>query len=684
MAQPIPIAGLAAGYMLLSLFAIWALYLSLPLQVRLIRSLFNILGRRNDLRTMLFGVFVLISTPLVIGSALTVLQKAPPAVQYYLLTGAQLLAVVQSVLLIVAFITWLVMFGVRFLGQPVFARRYELFVGWNLLRSHSTKQHQPRPFEGATPPAQWTTQLLGILFLLVLATSFTVQWPVLLDTYADIVPWLRWGIGSSAVLLLTWPLRRTPAPGSVDRLDRLEARAKNLPDVLTVTANTFISIVGVGVGVWAVIVVLSVMSGFENDLRDKILKTNPHVVIQDDEPMEGIPNYRNTLQSIRELDGVIAAIPYVQGDVIVTSRENRNISLSLRGITPSDLSQSEHHLESSMVSGSTENLMYPERLIPTSRWRLGHTPEKEAESPLPDIPTPSEDDIEPTPIPGIESTELETMSFGRVTTADEGLRPGILLGEELAISLRVGVGGEVTVVSPRDDAGFLGIQPRARTFRVAGIFRTGMYEFDLKLAYIRMSEAQRFFQLGTDINRIELRLSNVDTSTEVVQALAPILGNTKSLNAVDWKQLNRNLFSALQLEKLAMLVVLLIIIAVAALNVLGSLLMLLLERGREVAILKSLGATRGELRRIFISLGSVVGTIGSSAGLLMGLATVGFIRYVGVRMPRQYYVDQLPVHVDPLTISLIFFLGIALCVAATLYPAFMASRGRPVEGFRNV
>ncbi|MEC8023196.1 MAG: ABC transporter permease, partial [Myxococcota bacterium] len=334
MAQPIPIAGLAAGYMLLSLFAIWALYLSLPLQVRLIRSLFNILGRRNDLRTMLFGVFVLISTPLVIGSALTVLQKAPPAVQYYLLTGAQLLAVVQSVLLIVAFITWLVMFGVRFLGQPVFARRYELFVGWNLLRSHSTKQHQPRPFEGATPPAQWTTQLLGILFLLVLATSFTVQWPVLLDTYADIVPWLRWGIGSSAVLLLTWPLRRTPAPGSVDQLDRLEARAKNLPDVLTVTANTFISIVGVGVGVWAVIVVLSVMSGFENDLRDKILKTNPHVVIQDDEPMEGIPNYRNTLQSIRELDGVIAAIPYVQGDVIVTSRENRNISLSLRGITP--------------------------------------------------------------------------------------------------------------------------------------------------------------------------------------------------------------------------------------------------------------------------------------------------------------------------------------------------------------
>ncbi|MEC8024657.1 MAG: FtsX-like permease family protein, partial [Myxococcota bacterium] len=295
-----------------------------------------------------------------------------------------------------------------------------------------------------------------------------------------------------------------------------------------------------------------------------------------------------------------------------------------------------------------------------------------------------EDDIEPTPIPGIESTELETMSFGRVTTADEGLRPGILLGEELAISLRVGVGGEVTVVSPRDDAGFLGIQPRARTFRVAGIFRTGMYEFDLKLAYIRMSEAQRFFQLGTDINRIELRLSNVDTSTEVVQALAPILGNTKSLTAVDWKQLNRNLFSALQLEKLAMLVVLLIIIAVAALNVLGSLLMLLLERGREVAILKSLGATRGELRRIFISLGSVVGTIGSSAGLLMGLATVGFIRYVGVRMPRQYYVDQLPVHVDPLTISLIFFLGIALCVAATLYPAFMASRGRPVEGFRNV
>ncbi len=499
-----------------------------------------------------------------------------------------------------------------------------------------------------------------------------VPWARYVGDLTVAVPALRVSLLVLAAFMVTWPLRRGRPVGTIDWLDRFEAWVKNLPDLLTVTLTTFISIVGVGVGVWALIVVLSVMAGFENDLRSKILATNPHVVIQDSEPMEGIEDFGAKLEALRNLDGVVEAIPYVQGDVIVTSRENRNVSLTLRGIDPEDLANSEHHLSRSIVSGRLDNLLTPERIVPTARWPLRQITGVDVPDPEPSPEVAEEGDIEPVPIPGIDTP---------ATSIDEGMRPGILLGEELAASLRVSVGGEVTVVSPRDDAGFLGTQPRARTFRVAGIFNTGMYEFDLKLAYLRLSEAQRFFHMGPDVNRIELRLADVDASGEVLDRVAPLL-TTPTLEALDWKQLNRNLFSALALEKLVMFIVLSFIILVASFNVVGSLIMIIMEKTREIAVLKSMGATSAEIRRIFLVLGGFIGGIGSAAGLSVGLMTCAFIRYVGIALPRQYYIEKLPVHVDPATITLIFLAGILLCLLATLYPASEAAEIDPVEGLR--
>ncbi|MFT5432966.1 MAG: lipoprotein-releasing system permease protein, partial [Myxococcota bacterium] len=437
----------------------------------------------------------------------------------------------------------------------------------------------------------------------------------------------------------------------------------------------------------------------ENDLRGKILSTNPHVVIADDSPMEGISDFHNVLSQLTELEGVMDAIPYVQGDVIITSRENRNVSLTLRGIDPADIVESDHHLQGGLVSGDIGNLLKPERLVPSARWLLrqsprgileeatesGPAPQPEATKPSNPEPNPIEPTpIEPTPINGvIEPTLIPGVDDQSDVPLDEGIRPTILLGQELATSLRVDVGSEVTVVSPQDGAGFLGVQPRARTFRVAGVFHTGMYEFDLKLAYIAISEAQRFFHLGPDINRIELRLSDVDRSDEVVAQIVPIIAHQSSLTAIDWKHLNKNLFSALQLEKIVMFVVLGFIIFVASLNVIGSLAMIIIEKSREIAILKSMGAARREIFGTFMFLGTVIGAIGSAAGLGVGLLTCWFIQYVGIQLPRQYYIDKLPVHIDPMTVTTVFLAGIALCVIATIYPALEAERIEPVEGLRN-
>jgi len=661
------------------IFALWFAYLMLPLVLRGFRLLANAIARRHDRRTLGWLVATILIASGAAGAHEVLTTRTSPEVQYFVTIAMLLVVVLVGVLLIVAFITWTTIAVFQIAGRPLLNRGYLVFVGWHMLRSHRAEAHSVGSYEGGHGPTAAFALVVGLLCAAAAWFANLVPWSRLVGDLSVAVPSIRIGLAVVSLALITWPLRRARPVGRIDLFDKLEARIKNLPDLLTVTVTTFISIVGVGVGVWALVVVLSVMGGFENDLRSKILSTNPHVVIQDDEPMEGIDDVRGKLEKLRQIAGVTAAIPYVQGDVIITSRENRNVSLTLRGIDPADISGAEHHLTDDVVSGGLQNLMAPERIVPSTRWRLrqmppspdGDGPDDTPDAPAPDAPAPVPGGIEPTPIPtGPAAGELE-----------EGIRPGILLGEELAMSLRAAVGSEVTVISPRDDAGFLGIQPRARTFRVAGIFHTGMYEFDLKLAYVRMSEAQRFFHMDSDINRIELRLADVDASGDVVAAVTPLL-KRPSLRALDWKHLNRNLFSALALEKIVMFIVLGFIILVASFNVIGSLIMIIMEKTREIAILKSMGATSREVRRMFLVLGGFIGGIGSAAGLTVGLLTCWIIRYVGIELPRQYYIEELPVHVEPLTISGVFVCGIALCMLATLYPATEAARIHPVEGLR--
>lgn len=670
-------------------FGVWLLYLFRNGLFSIFVKLADFLGRRSDGRTMVWMAGALGAGALVWGG-IRLLDKATPEYQYFALTGGQLTLVIGVVLLVVAFITWATMRVFSLAARPAMNRRYELFIGWHFLTSQRTEHRGVAEYEGGRKPGTAMLVASGALIILAAAFGGRIPWRQWIGPLTPLVLPLRAGLGVFGFIVLTWPLRPTRATGSVDRLDRARARLHNLPSVLSVTPTTFISIVGVGVGVWALVVVLSVMAGFESDLRGKILATNPHVVIQDQEPMEGIPGIRPLLGKLRALDGVLAAIPYVQGEVILTSRENQNVALKLRGIDPEDLNASEHHLQQNMVSGAVDNLLAPERIVPSGRWALEGPADNGGDRSDEGEPTPDTEDIEPEPIgdapaetgdPDDIEPEPIGQSRGGRTVKEEGIRPGILLGVELANSLRVDVGGEVTVISPRDGAGFLGIQPRARTFRVGGIFHTGMYEFDLKLAYVRMSEAQRFFHLGGDINRVELRLRDPDSSASILAAVRPML-TRESLETLDWKALNRNLFSALQLEKIVMFVVLGFIVLVASFNIIGSLVMIILDKAQEIGILKSMGATGGAVRRLFLVLGGLIGIIGSSAGLAVGLLTCWAIQTFGIQLPRQYYIEKLPVHVDTTTTALVFGAGILVCLLATLYPAGQAGKLGPVEALR--
>ncbi|MBT9555597.1 MAG: FtsX-like permease family protein [Myxococcales bacterium] len=686
-----------------ALFVLWLVYLLIPRIGRLSTSLLNLLWRRGDVPSLKRVVVVTFAAVgLVLGGAIGFSRLSPEA-QYFVTIGAFLLVIITVVLLVVAFITWLTLGLFQLVSGPLLSRNVVLFVGWHFLRAHRAVTPELRTYEGGRRPHGAILAVLVAIFTAGAATVHLLPWSRVLTGPAKTVGAVQIALAVAALLVASFYFRPVRAPGSSDLFDRVDQRLRRLPNLLTVTVTTFVSIVGVGVGVWALIVVLSVMGGFEQDLKGKILSTNPHILIQDQEPMEGIPDVPVLLAELSRLAGVKAALPYVQGEVIVNSRDNRNVAMTLRGIDPRGLAAVDHHLQRSVVSGSIENLVAPERVLPAAEWRLQGggfldepAPESAApgpaEEPVPDPLAPTEiptDLLAPTPIPGVDVGPTPASSV-----RSEPLRPGLVLGRELASSLHVTIGSEVTVVSPKDDAGFLGVQPRARTYRVAAIFATGMYDFDSKQGYVMLAEAQRFFQMGQDINRIELHLTDVDDSDSVVALAKPLVqaasdrlaaqtGTRANLDVLDWKSLNKNLFSALMLERIVMFVVLGFISLVAAFNVVGSLVMIILDKRREIAVLKSLGSPERAVFRMFLVLGGAVGTIGSTSGLLVGMLSLYAISGLGLPLPKQYYIDKLPVFIDPITIGIIYLAGIALCALATIYPALEASSVDPVDGLRN-
>jgi lipoprotein-releasing system permease protein len=434
---------------------------------------------------------------------------------------------------------------------------------------------------------------------------------------------------------------------------------------------------------------LSVMGGFRQDLKQKILGNNAHIVI--DREHGTFEGWEPVLSDARGARGVAAASPYVSGEVMVTSASNMAGAV-LRGVDPEVVNQvidlADNMVQPEPGPGALDYLTHPKRLLhlppemrrgPTPRIPSRRLEEGDPEPPAPpgqgllaDLP-PMEDPGEPDP---------QGLGPGGDGATTDDVLPGIVVGQELARSLRLYVGDEVNVVSPFGDLGPTGPMPKSRPFRVAGIFYSGMYEYDMKYAYVTLPVAQRFLNVGDAVSGIEIKATDVERAPAIAGGIRHTLGR-QDLRVQDWQELNKGLFGALALEKLAMFVTLGIAILVAGFCVFGTLTLMVQEKGREVGILKAMGTPSQAVVGVFLIEGLLIGTLGAAIGLGMGFLACFVAEHFGIRMnPEVYYIDRLPVHVEALDFALVGLAAAVICLLATIFPAMYASRLQPVDALR--
>jgi lipoprotein-releasing system permease protein len=388
---------------------------------------------------------------------------------------------------------------------------------------------------------------------------------------------------------------------------------------------TLIAIGGVTVGVMALIVVTSVMSGLQRDLRDKILGTNPHIWLTTYGERMELQDWEDAATRTRATRGVAAAAPFVQTEVVLTSPGSYTEAGILRGVAP-----------------DTEG------------------------EPVTDI------------IAQIRSGEYE------LGPTASGLPP-LLLGDQLAERFSAYPGRVLNVLAlDRFQVNPMGmLQPTIRQFEVVGRFRTGMYEYDHKFMYTTLEAAQEITGLGDSVTGLEIRVPEPMQASSVARALEDEFGFPH--RALDWQTMNSSLFSALQLEKMAMGIILLLIVVVAAFNIISTLVMVVTDKTREIGILKSMGLHSKQVQRIFMLQGVVIGVIGSLLGAIGGLTLTWLLdRYQFIQIPGDiYFVDRLPVAFDPLEIGIILVASLTISFLATIYPARQAARLFPVEAIRH-
>jgi lipoprotein-releasing system permease protein len=387
-----------------------------------------------------------------------------------------------------------------------------------------------------------------------------------------------------------------------------------------------IAIAGVIVGVGALIVIMAVMNGLQRDLREKILVGSPDVRVLTWSRDMTMPEWRTTLDSIRNIEDVVAAAPVVLTQALVTRAGGPPEPAPVVGITP--------------------------------------------EGPgVPDITT---------------IRQHATIGDFRFASSD-GLVRGIVVGRLLADRLNVFPGDKVSLVASASTNAVTGsMVPKFEMFEVTGIFDTGMFEYDDKYVYVSLRAAQDLASIGDAVTGIEIRTPEREDAPTVAARVDNVFGSF-NVRVIDWKQQNGSLFKALQLEKLAMSVILLLIVIVAAFNIVSTLTMVVTDKTREIGILRAMGMKARAIRTIFLVQGLVIGAVGTAIGATIGLiGSFGLGKYKWIALePQVYFIDHLPATTEPVDVALIVIASLAIAGLATLYPAIQASRLLPIEAIRH-
>ena len=472
-------------------------------------------------------------------------------------------------------------------------------------------------------------------------------------------------VAAAVVIALALVLRYLKARAELARLHPGQRRKRPATVVMT-----GISIAGVSVGVWALTVVLSVMSGFESDLKHKILGTNSHALLM--KYSTDFSEWKSVMPKVAAVPGVAGVSPFILNEVILSHGQTVT-GAELKGIDPATAG-SVSELPRQVIAGDLNWIAKPQEIPGTDRVV---EPKSEASRKLggPDYDQYLEDTLKRRQLHPEETKPIDPEALRNLG--------GICIGKEMSHQLRAWVGDVVNVLTPLGEMTPTGPVPRSRPFRVACILYSGMYEYDSKFVYIGIPEAQRFFRMGDNVVGLELKFVDVDAARALGRRVVATLGGFP-YRTKDWAELNRNLFSALKLEKLAMAIILTFIVLVACFNILSTLIMLVLEKTKEISILKSMGARDASVMKIFVVEGLTIGAIGTAMGLLLGLASCSFIEKFGLQLdPDVYYISNLPVNVDGGQFLMVALISLALSYLATLYPATKASRLSPVDGLRE-
>lgn len=388
----------------------------------------------------------------------------------------------------------------------------------------------------------------------------------------------------------------------------------------TVSLNTFISIAGVMIGVATSIITLAVMTGFQGYFRDKILAALPHIVVME-YTGAGVKDKEALREKVERVPHVKATTPFVYGQSMVTTKE-RMQGVVVRGIDPK-------------TEGSVTDL-------------------------------------------------AKNMTVGLLANLESAGRkaPGIIIGEDLARKLGVSVGDIITLVNPLGEETSIGIVPKMRKFQVVGLFDAGMYDYNTGFVYIALPEAQKFFDMPSRVSGIQVRVDEIYQADKIASAIQSAVGYPYYTR--NWMEMNKNFFSALLLEKIGMSLLLVVIIIVASFNIIGTLTMIVMEKSREIAILKSMGASSSSIMKIFMFAGLTIGAMGTMLGAIIGSGAVALlIKTDLITLPKDVYqVSHLPLSISGFDVLFIALTALGISFIATLYPSWQAAKQDPVEVLR--